>query len=89
MALDGAGSDRLNEYVTVGADFVHAGDVEIGPEQMLKMGTFYRAVPIFEDTRRDGSEIGRVSIISDEGPALGGSGSAPAPLQYFLAAIAF
>ena len=89
MAHDGPGSERLHEYVTVGADFVHAGDVAIGPGEMLKTGAFYRTVPIFENKRPDGSEAGSFAIVSDEGPALGGQGAAPAPLQYFLAAIAF
>ena len=86
MTREGAGNDRLNEYVTVGGEIAYAGDVEIGPDQTLKTGTFYRPVA---DTHRDGSETGRFAILSDEGPALGGSGSAPSPLQYFLAAIAF
>ena len=89
MASHDAADDRLDEYVTVGADFVHAGDVVVGADEMLKVGTFYRPVPIFENRRADGSEAGRVAIVSDEGPAMGGQSAAPAPLQYFLAAIAF
>lgn len=36
---------------------------------------------------RDGS--GHMSFLSDEGPNLGGLGSAPTPLMYFSAALAF
>jgi hypothetical protein len=89
MAQHGTPNDRLDHYVTVGADFVHAGDIAMGGGEMLKVGSFYRPVPIFESNRSDGSEIGRVAIVSDEGAAMGGQGAAPAPLQYFLAAIAF
>lgn len=32
---------------------------------------------------------GYMTFVSDEGPSLGGLGSAPTPLQYFTAAIAF
>lgn len=32
---------------------------------------------------------GHMTFVSDEGPSLGGLGSAPTPLMYFSAAIAF
>jgi hypothetical protein len=32
---------------------------------------------------------GRFSVLCDEGPALGGQGSAPPPLHYFLLATGF
>ncbi len=89
MAQAEGEGDRLQDYVTVGATFSPAGDVEVSANQMLKFGTFYRPEPIFENRRPDGSEAGRFTIVSDEGAALGGQGTAPAPLQYFLAAIAF
>jgi len=36
---------------------------------------------------RDGT--GHMTFVSDEGPNLGGLGSAPTPLMYFSAALAF
>lgn len=36
---------------------------------------------------RDGT--GHLSVVCDEGPSLGGLGSAPTPLMYFSAALAF
>ncbi len=38
-------------------------------------------------TSRGGS--GHMTFVSDEGPSLGGLGSAPTPLMYFTAALAF
>jgi hypothetical protein len=34
-------------------------------------------------------DVGHMTFASDEGPSLGGLGSAPTPLMYFSAALAF
>jgi hypothetical protein len=33
--------------------------------------------------------VGEFTLMCDEGPRLGGAGSAPTPLQYLLAGLAF
>jgi uncharacterized OsmC-like protein len=38
---------------------------------------------------RDGQEGEAFSLVCDEGPHLGGEGSAPTPLAYFVAGVAF
>ncbi len=89
MAPDGPPSKRLEEFVTVGGDITHAGDIEVTANQMLKMGTFYRTGAHFDRQEGVQGEFGAVALVTDEGPTLGGEGTAPAPLQYFLAGIGF
>ena len=89
MAPDGPPSKRLEEFVTVGGDITHAGDIEVTANQMLKMGTFYRTGAHFDRQEGDHAEFGGVTLVTDEGLTLGGNGTAPAPLQYFLAGIGF
>jgi hypothetical protein len=89
MAPDGPPSKRLEEFVTVGGDITHAGDIEVSANQMLKMGTFYRTGAHFDRQESDRTEFGGVTLVTDEGLTLGGNGTAPAPLQYFLAGIGF
>ncbi len=88
MTSDDTISDRLHQWVTVGGEIVHAGDIEVTANQMLKVGTFYRSAS-HHDNDGSGGMSGAVTLVSDEGQSLGGGGSAPAPLQYFLAGIGF
>ncbi len=89
MANDEGVTERLHDFVTIGGDIAHAGDIEVTANQMLKMGTFYRTGLHFARQADDPTDFGGVSLVSDEGESLGGEGTAPAPLQYFLAGIGF
>ncbi len=57
-------------------EIVFEADVE-GVTPFLKLATVHR------------NGAGHMTFASDEGPTLGGLGSAPTPLMYFSAALAF
>jgi hypothetical protein len=57
-------------------EIVFEADVE-GVTPFLKVATVHR------------NNVGHMTFASDEGPSLGGLGSAPTPLMYFSAALAF
>ena len=80
--------EELNEYVTEGGLISVAGDITARSNEMLKMGIF-RAGSIEVDGEATPGHVGDHAIVSDEPPALGGGATAPVPLQYFLAGIAF
>lgn len=89
MTSDDAANDRLHQWVTVGGEIVHGGDIEVTANQMLKVGTFYRSASHHDGDDGGGTMSGAVTLVSDEGQSLGGGGSAPSPLQYFLSGIGF
>jgi uncharacterized OsmC-like protein len=48
-----------------------------------------RKLAVVRLTRRGETAAEVFSLVSDEGPHLGGDGSAPTPLMYFVAGVAF
>ena len=80
----------MEKFVTVGADFAITGDFEAQANQMLKMGTLNGATAVVAGEKpMEGASGGRIALLSDEGPELGGEAAAPLPLQYLLAGVAF
>ncbi len=89
MSDDQALDERLQKYVTVGGQFSLPGVVEASANKMLKMGTFFGVMERFGDEPEASQHAGTFSLLSDEGETLRSGGTAPLPLQYFLAGIAF
>lgn len=48
-----------------------------------------RKLALVRLVRQAGTSSEVFSLVSDEGPNLGGEGSAPTPLMYFVAGVAF
>jgi hypothetical protein len=68
----------------------HVGDdYQIACEADAQAMEGMRKLAVVRLTRR-GETAGQVfSLVSDEGPHLGGDGSAPTPLMYFVGGVAF
>ena len=85
-----AGNFELDKFVTVGAEFAISGDFEAKDGEMLKSGTIGGAVGAVTGEKPMEKASGlTVTLMSDEGPELGGEAKAPLPLQYLLAGVAF
>jgi hypothetical protein len=77
----------LDDFVTAAASFSIAADTEALPGQR-KLGKMYPPGRYIGGEFRMGDGH-TYSIVCDEPPFLEGEGTAPQPLQYFLAGIAF
>lgn len=78
----------LHDFVTSAASFTMAVDTEAEQAGQRKLGKMYPPGRYISGEFRTGDGH-TYSIICDEPPFLGGEGTAPQPLQYFLAGIAF
>ncbi len=65
------------------------GDYQIACEVEAQTLDGMRKLAVVRLTRQAGESSEVFSLVSDEGPHLGGEGSAPTPLMYFVAGVAF
>ncbi len=80
--------ESLESYLTVGRSFTISGDLSAGDGQG-KTGQMYPPADPDKVAAAQGATKGTFTIDCDEPDRLGGTGTAPQPLQYFLAGIAF
>ena len=80
--------ESLDSYLTVGRSFTISGDLTAGGGQG-KTGQMYPPADPDKVEAAKGAAKGTFTIDCDEPDRLGGTGTAPQPLQYFLAGIAF
>lgn len=64
-------------------------DYQIACEADAQTMEGMRKLAVVRLTRRGEATEEVFSLVSDEGPHLGGDGSAPTPLMYFVAGVAF
>jgi len=64
-------------------------DYQIACEADAQTMEGMRKLAVVRLTRRGETTANVFSLVSDEGPHLGGDGSAPTPLMYFVAGVAF
>ena len=64
-------------------------DPRIHTREMVFEADVRSATPFLKLATVSRNGEGHMTFASDEGPALGGLGSAPTPLMYFTAALAF
>ncbi len=81
--------EQLNDYLTVGRTFTIESDTEARGGQ-VKIGVVYPPYGSDQEPPVHSVEtMGAFTVESDEPARLGGKGTAPQPLQYFLAGTAF
>ena len=85
---EGTLGEQLQDFVTVGGEFVIAGDVKARENEFLKMGVFGPVTAEIGGKPGAGNDA-TFAFLSDEGASFGAQSAAPLPLQYFLAGIAF
>jgi uncharacterized OsmC-like protein len=66
-----------------------AGDYQIAVEVDAQIMDGMRKLAVARLVRRGEVSSEVFSLVSDEDPHLGGDGSAPTPLMYFVAGVAF
>jgi len=78
----------LNQFVTVGASFTIPVDTQTIGDGQMKMGSL-QTPGRYVDGVFETSGANAFTIVCDEPKFMGGEDTAPLPLQYFLAGIAF
>ena len=81
--------EQLNDYLTVGRTFTMESETEARGGQ-TKIGVVYPPFGSDQEPPVHSLEtMGAFTVECDEPARLGGAGTAPQPLQYFLAGTAF
>ena len=91
MASDEQGDrkERLKDYVSAGTEGVTVvANARVVNEQ-IKEATIDQVFVPGQEYPDPASGIGRFTIQCDEPPRMGGTNSAPQPMQYLLASVAF
>lgn len=78
----------LHDFVTAAASFSMSVDAKAEEDGQRKLGVMHPP-GLFVDGEFRVGDGHTYSIVCDEPPFLGGEGTAPQPLQYFLAGIVF
>ncbi len=91
MASDDQASttERMRDYVSTGTDGVTVVARARVVDEQIKEATIDPVFVPGQENADPASGIGRFTIECDEPPRLGGTGSAPQPMQYLLASVAF
>jgi len=84
-----ATTERLKDYVSSGTDGVTVVANARVVDDQIKEATIDPVFVPGQDNPDATSGIGRFTIQCDEPPRLGGTSSAPQPMQYLLASVAF
>ncbi len=83
------GRERLKDYVSAGTAGVTVVAKARVVDDQKKEATIDPVFVPGQDNPDPASGIGRFTIECDEPPRMGGNGSAPQPMQYLLASVAF
>ncbi len=81
--------ERLKDYVSAGTQGVSVVASARVVDDQKKEATIDPVLVPGQDNPDPASSVGRFTIECDEPPRLGGTGSAPQPMQYLLASVAF
>ena len=84
-----ATTERLKDYVSSGTDGVTVVANARVVDEQKKEATIDQVFVPGQEYPDAASGIGRFTIECDEPPRLGGTNSAPQPMQYLLASVAF